>query len=374
MVFVKLLIKCFGQEFFKINAGFLITSFSLLIGYGLFIKTAGHIPEGQALTINFTLLLQFLQAPIITLIACLMWLIYSIKCWRYLWRASLQEDQLFWRYSLSACSFWRQFTSFLLFQFYLFVPLYFYWSAAALYGLLIQSYKASLFSGLYLLALTVISAVLYLYRFNVYPYGKATTRRRISPFQHYSKPLFSFFLLDMLHRRKLSLLFTKSFSLLLMIGFYQLFTDVDQPATTAGIIALSITVAHSILAYQDGTFTESHLYFLRQLPHRRSLYYFHRFCTYGLLIFPEIIWFLYAVSSPIATLLLCISSILFIRSIRDIPGLHMRVFLKWVFGFFFTTIILLLYNLSWYVTVINFLFGTGMFYYWYYRHGSIAIK
>jgi len=375
MVLARLLIKCYGKEFYKINAGFLITAFTVIIGYGLFIKTAGHIPEGQALTINFILLLQFLEAPVMTLMVCFLWLIYSIKCWRYVWKMSLREDQVFWRYSATSISLSKQFANWLFFQWYLFLPLAFYWVIATVYGLFTQHYQASLFSGAYLTGLTLLSAALYLYRFNFYPFGKQGTSQLFT-MRNCPKPVFSLFLFEILSNTKLNLLLTKSISLLLIIGFYQLFDDVDQIARTAGIIALCLTLSHGLMAYQDDLFTKTHLYFMLQFPYQRLLIYFYRICTYMLLLLPELLWYLFSFYFPIALLLigLSISSILFIRAIPEIIGLNMRIFLKWIFGYFFVSMILLLYNLGWYVVAINALSAISIFYHTYYRKETVVIK
>jgi len=376
MTVAKLLIKCYGKEFYKINAGFLIASFIMIIGYGLFIKTAGHIPQGQSLTINFILLIHFLQTPIITLLTCFLWLIYSLKCWRYIWKTSRHEDQLFWRYSATSMRLSRQFASWFIFQLYLSLPLICYWIIVLIYGLFTQHYGTALLSGLYLITLALISAGLYLYRFNFYPFGKQHTLWQNLGMSSWPKPIFSLFLYAIFYHKKLSYLLSKCFSALLIISFYKLFYDVDQIFRTAGIIALCIALAHAVLAYQDYIFTKTHLYFVKQFPYARSKIYFNIICTYVLLLLPEWLWYGIVFTFPQALFLLglSISSILVIRSLPDLIGTNMRTFLKWVFSIFFISIILLLYDLAGYLIIINILLATEIFYRSYYTKESITIK
>lgn len=376
MMVAKLLIKCYGKEFYKINAGFLIASFTMLIGYGLFIKTAGHIPQGQSLTINFILLIHFLQTPIITLLACFIWLIYSIKCWRYVWKKSRQEEQLFWRYSTTSMHLSRQFVNWFFFQLYLFLPLIFYWIIVLIYGLFTQQYETTSLSGLYLIVLTLISAGIYLYRFNFYPFGKQHIMGPDFGISKWPKPICSLFLYHIFYHKKLSYLLSKCFSVLFIVSFYKLFYDVDQISRTAGLIALSIALTHAVLAYQDYIFAETQLYFLKQFPYKRWQLYVNIICTYSLLLLPECVWFGITFSFSQALLLsaLSISNILVIRTLPDLIGTNMRTFLKGAFSIFFIAVILLLYDLSGYIILINTLLAAAIFYRSYYTKESVAIK
>ncbi|GAA4791082.1 hypothetical protein GCM10023231_18750 [Olivibacter ginsenosidimutans] len=376
MVFAKVLIKCFGREFYRINAGFLSASIILIIGYGLFIKSAGHVPEGQSLTINLILLIHFLQTPAITLVVCLLWLLYTIKCWRYMWKTSKRHDQLFWRYSATSIAYTRQLIAWTLFQTYLFIPLLFYWMVVLLYGLYTQHYEAPFYSGIYLLLLTWGSALLYLYRFNSLTFDQARFMLQWTRvFKQWPKPPWSLFLLELLCHGKLNLMVTKGISLALIIAFYTLFYDVDQPTRTAALIVLSISIAHAVLVYRDQLFTEHHLYFFHQFPYRPIFMYLQRWITYTILLLPELIWCIFHFQFGTTTLLiaLSISSLLLIRSLADIIGQHMRRYLQWVFIVFFLSIFFLLYDASWLLIGINMVIAVLTYLGNYYNRETLSI-
>lgn len=377
MILTKVLIHCFGREFYRANAGFLLAAVILVIGYGLFIKTAGHIPEGQSLTINLILLVHFLQTPAITLVVCALWLIYTIKCWRYTWMASKREDQLFWRYGATSLSYTQQFIAWFLFQVYLFIPLLFYWIIVVLYGLYTHRYEVLCYSGIYLLILTVISTLLYTYHFNSLSFDKPYRLFSLSSaFKRWPKPLWSLFLWELLYHNRGALLITKGISCLFIIAFYRLFADVDQVTRTATLMALGIGLAHSVLIYRDQLFTERHLYFVRQLPYQPTYLYAQQCLTYSLMLLPELLWCAFSFRPSIALLLICliISKLLLIRSLADRIGQHMRRYLQWVFIDFFVTVLVILYDLPWLIIGINTAIAMFIYFSSYYKREALSIK
>ncbi len=375
-VLTKLLIRSFGKEFYKINAGFLISSFVLVFGYGIFIKTAGHIYPEQYRTINLSLLLNFIDTPIITLMVCLIWFLYTIKSWKYIRKRSLDEDQLFWRYSLTSAQLSRQFLSWFLFQLFVFLPLILYWLIALAYGVFTHHYTIPLFIGVYLLVLALLSATLYVYHFNYAKFGRSGTYGFRFGIAKWPKPLFSLFLFEILFHNKLAYLLTKCFSFILLLGLFHLFSDVDYPARAGAMIAICISSAHAILAYQDYAFTETYLGFTLHLPHKRLFVYLNVIYSYILLLLPELVWFLFAFSFPLALKLigLSLSGILFIRVSLCLPSVNMRSFIKLVFGWFFISTMLLLYDYGWYLITINSITSFIVYYLNYYKKETTLIR
>lgn len=376
MPLAKYLIKSFGKEFYKINAGFLITSFILIFGYGIFIKTAGHIPAGQERTIYLVLLLSFIQSPIITLLACSLWLIYTLKCWIYIWKTSLLNEHSFWRYSANALPLSQQFIGWCLFQCYLFIPLVIYWILATIYGLLVGDLLIPLITCLYLLILIVFSSLVYLYRFNFSKFEREDRFNLVSLVRKFPKGLFNAFFYEILLRQKIPFLITKAFSALVLFGSLALMSDIDEPLRLTAIIAITLVINHCILVYLEYSFSGYHLYFIQQLPYSRIKRYLNLIFTYFILLLPEYIWMCYMFPIAIAFLfvLLNLSGLLFIRSILYFNTASMKSFLKYTFIWFSTALMLILFDLEWVLILLNLLVSFLCFHLTFYRRSQLSIK
>ncbi len=376
MILTHLLIKTFGRPFYRQNAGFLIASFIVIFGYGLFIKTAGHTPQGQGLVINFILLLQFIKNPIICLFIACLWIAYTIRCWHFIIQSSLHDRQLFWRYSSTSFSLGKQCFSWMVLQGFLFIPLWIYWFCGFVYALFVGLYLLPLLTGLFILLLTIFSTFFYVYRFNKHSYGKIGSHMTTIWIEQIPKPLFSISLFQLIYHQKIALLITKLSSLSLILGLVFLLNDVDQPEKAVALMILTIAVGHSILIYFDIDFQETHLYFIQQFPLSRLKLFTGQVLTYLLLLLPEIGWFMITFDFPAAfqTSLLCISALLFIRGGLYITGLNMRSFLKFTFIYFFVSWITVLYNGEMYLMFANLLIAYLLFYTRHYKRKQLQIK
>lgn len=376
MIYSRLLIKTFGRDFFRINASFLLATFVLVFSYGFFIKTAGHISDEQAISINLILLLSFIQNPVVTLMISFFWVIYTFKCWKYIGKVSKLEENLFWRYSFTALARAKQFTNWLIFQLFLFLPLILYWILAFIYGLVSHHYLIPVLSGFFLVILTIISAVLYTYRFNYSKFGRGVSSRMKWRVFKFNKPLFSLFLFEIGHQYKFTAFITKAFSLILMIGFFNFLSDIDEPNRAAVIMGIAVALSHSVMAYLEYDFSETHLYFIQQLPYSRFKLFIKMVFTYAILLLPEIGLYSIVFSTAVAfqSIGLSLSGVLFIRCSMYITGLNMRSLLKVSFAWFFVSLVLLLYDFGWYLIAVNLLIAASCFYWNHYKRVSARIK
>ncbi|SEN15587.1 hypothetical protein SAMN05216436_11263 [bacterium A37T11] len=362
-------IRSFGKNFYRINAGFLIGSFTMVLGYGIFIKSAGDIPKEWNTTINLSLLLNFLEVPIITLMVSVLWLFYSIKSWKFVFMKSLQEDQLFWRYSITAIPLNHQFMSWCLYQLFIFLPLMIYSLLALIYGLFTQHYVLPMITGCYLFLLVLVSATWYVYRFNYASFGKGDIHPLSYLVAKWPKALYNAFLYEILLHQKLAWMLVKGCSILLISSYIYLFSGTDYPQRAAVLAALLIVLAHSVLVYKDHSFTETYLSFLPHLAFRRINIYLNVCLSYMLLLLPELAWFVVCFPLEEGLLLvgICIGGIVLIRSGLYITGLNMRFYMKTAFSWLFISMLFSLYDASWYMVPIFFIASFFMFYSRYYR-------
>jgi len=376
MSLAKYLIKSFGKEFYKINAGFLVMSFILIFGYGLFIKTAGHIPVGQERTIYLILLLSFVQSPLITFMAGSLWLVYTLKCWSYVWKTSLLEEYTFCRYSTNALPLSKQFTAWCIFQSYLFIPLIIYWLLATIYGLTVDRFFIPLLTCLYLIILIFLSAWIYLYRFNFSKFERENRFHVITLLRKLPKAPFNAFFFEILLKQKISFFMTKVFSFSALFVLQTSISAIDEPIRLIALIALTIVTIHCILTYQEYRFSQTYLYFIQQLPYSRLKTYIQLVCTYFILLLPEYmaLYIMLPLSRLLLFLLVSLSGLLFIRSMLYFNSVTVRLFLKWVFIWFSMALLLILFDLTWTLILINLIFSFTCFYWLFYKRSSLIIK
>ncbi len=369
-------IKAFGKEYYKMNAGFLILSFILIFGYGLFIKTAGHIPAGEERTIYLVLLLNFVQSPIITLIACALWLLYTFKCWLYVWKASRLAEHTFWRYSINALPLSKQFYVWFMFQLYLFIPLVIYWLLATIYGLIVLDLLIPLLCGLYLIILVIISTFIYLYRFNFAKFEQESGFNLTALTRKLRKTPFNAFFYEILLKHKIPFLITKIFSSIALLILKISIFEVDEPIRLIAITALVTVIVQSVIVYLEYRFSQNHLYFIQQLPYSRIKVYTMRVLGYCTLLLLEYIGicFILPASSVFLFLLISLSGLLLIRAILYFNSATMKSFLKWVFIWFSAALILVLYDLPFVLILINLAFSFAFFYFTYYKRSYLVIK
>lgn len=203
MVTTRLLIKVFGNSFYRENSSFLLYSVIFLFGYGLFIKTAGHIYDTDAHRyLGFSLLLAFIQAPVFALAIYGIWVIYAVKSWTFVWKESLDERQLFWRYSMTALPRRNQFLAWFLCQLYIFAPMLCYGLLTLCYAFVISEYTAIGIAMGGVIGLTVFGAALHVYRFNDFRFGRQKRNILVAWTRLWRKPLPYVYLMDLVLNQK----------------------------------------------------------------------------------------------------------------------------------------------------------------------------
>ena len=119
----RVLIKIFSWRFYRENSGLLLFSYVSIISYCFFIKTAGVYPPEQSVFYHLMLMMTFIVSPAVMLIVFLLFLLYTIKSWRYVGKQLKHETNQFLYYSFCASSKTKQFGSLFLMQLVILLPL-----------------------------------------------------------------------------------------------------------------------------------------------------------------------------------------------------------------------------------------------------------
>jgi|GEM_PF-1871619 len=373
----RLLIEVFGKSFYRANSTFLLYSAILLFGYGIFIKTAGHIYDPDAHRyLGFSLLLAFLQTPVFALAVYGIWLFYSIRSWRFVWNKSAEPDQLFWRYSASAMPRHVQLMAWCIYQLYIFLPLLCYWLFLLIYALVIGSFLVLAVTTLFILTLVAVSALIYVYRFTDVNFGRQGSNWLLQVSVRWKKPLFLMHVLDVLLNQKANYFLVKALSVVMFAVSAAFLADTEKPWLVAYTMAAGMVLAHSAVAYREHRFFEQHLYFLQHLP-LTGLAVFRSFLWSALLLLlPE--WIAYVVYfDGVVALhagLILLSGTLLMRMLNYLSGGSVWSFIRYAFGWYMVAMVSLLYGLQVPLIVAQLIISYSIFYTCYYRRDSIAIK
>lgn len=377
MVLARLLVNGFGKSFYRANSTFLLYSAILLFGYGIFIKTAGHIYDADAHRyLGFSLLLAFLQTPVFALAVYGIWLFYSIRSWRFVWQESAEPEQLFWRYSASAMPLPVQFMAWCIFQLYIFLPLLGYWLFLLIYAMVIGSFAVLAVTTFFILALVVVSAVIYVYRFNGSNFGRQGTQWLLQMSLRWKKPLFLIHVLDVLLNQKANYFLVKILSVAMFAFSMAFLADTEKPWLVAYTMAASVVLAHSAVAYLEHRFFERHLYFLQQLPITKLTVFRSFLWSALLLLLPEYIAYIVCFGGAVALQagLILLSGTLLMRILNYLSGGSAWSFIRYAFGWYVVAMVSLLYDLQVPLILAQLAVSYGIFHACYYRRNSIAIK
>jgi hypothetical protein len=368
----RVLIKVFSWRFYRENSGFLLFSYVSVISYCFFIKTAGVYPPEQSVFYHLMLMMTFIVSPAVMLLVFLLFLLYTIKSWRYVGKQLKHETNQFLYYSFCASSKTKQFGSLFLMQLVILLPLIGYWLFATILGIVYKANLIPVVTFLYILTLGVISSLIYLFQINrIVPSTKRSSIGRLS--KHWKKPYSTLFLYYILRRLGLSLILTKVCTLLLIASVYSGYGDLIKDERVPGIIMLGVVLAHSFLIYKDHHFKETYLSFSRNMPYRPFAVLKDFSLMLLVLIVPELIWLFatHGLWEAMKTALLAISLGLLLRSLIYLTGLQIYRYLIWTFCLFVIEFYIVMYNQIWLLFSFNTLVSLAIFYSFYYKPNQV---
>ena len=318
--------KIFVQGFYRSHAGMFIFIFLVLFG---------AVPGDMLISYHKSLMLAYLTSPLLLAVVFGVWLLYMVKAGHYVAAQLAAPHHQFLFYSISAYSKRSQFLSWLIIQFNILLPIIIYGGLAIGVGLTHQCYLASAGIVIYLLLLSVASALLCIKLTQALPEGK-----QLSLFLRFGKampkPYFSLFIWHIFNQKKVAYTIIKIISWIVITGVFALFDDVKHDARVAGIAVLAIVVAHVAIVFEERVFEETFLRFGRNLPYSRSSLFGGFVLVYFAMLLPEIIW-LFTRFDPMFAVeltLFALSAIMLFHSLLYRIGLTMDIYMQWVLGLF----------------------------------------
>jgi hypothetical protein len=347
----NVLSKIFAHGFYKVNSGFLVFLFGILLSYCLFINTAGDITlmsPAKVLYYNFIILINFAGSPIITGIFFIGWLAYTIKSWFYVSGQLKLVQHQFLFYSALSYSRLAQFKSWFNVQLIISLPFVVYVVIASINGLIFHHYLIVAVIWVFTLLLISVSALKYVFQINQLVDAKRSSRfSGLS--SKWSKPFFSLFMYYVADRLKLGYIITKLLSYFIIVGLFFSLADVKTDPRVAALIVLGIVTAHAILIYQQHRFEEVYLSTLWNLPFSVSRTYLRYMVGFILLLLPEEIWIFinFNIINAAGLLLTLLGMVMLFHSLIYKTGLFMNRYIRSVSVLFFILSLFILFGWMW---------------------------
>ncbi len=343
----NVLMKIFSSGFYRMHSGMLIFLFGTILCYCFFINTLGSVPIWAFTVWNLMITLSLVSSPVIMGFFCLAAFIYTIKSWQYVTTQLMAKNNEFLYHSISSFGKWQQFKSWFYVQFNIFFPLIIYVLFAIIIGFNFGHYLIPVAILLYILALIIVSAWIYLIRSNrLMDIDRQTVLIRL--LRNWNKPFFLLYTFFVFDKLKITYLITKSISWALIVGVFAVFSDIKDRSAVPNLVVLMIVTAHTLLIYSEFRFNEKYLYFSRNFPYSISKQFLGSFLNHAILMLPELLWFIGNFGIHSTNLLLQAFSILILfRSLLYWIGLNIKNYLIWIFVLFNIVFLIILYRITW---------------------------
>lgn len=340
----RILQKILVNHFYQMNAGFFAFLFFALFGV---------VRGGELIHYHYSLMLAFLESPIILAGVLLAWVLYTFKCSNYIIKRILEPRQLFLS-SLNHLNNRELFGWMLFVQVQVFAPVWVYAAIATAVAIHLNYWAQAL--TMVAANLLLIGAAARWYSSTIRHHGKDgffgkwKLLEKLSWKMRFVKPVFSYAIFHLFRERKQMLLMTKLFTLLFLYGFIQLYEPYRPDPRPILLCFLLIVGVHSSLILQIRAFEREFLPFLRNLPVKIPLRFLQMLCTYVLLFLPELIyvWSAYPLHFTLLEypqiVLMVLSLAGFLHSILLVYDMPSEDYLNSVFGMMAVLFFVLLYN------------------------------
>jgi len=345
----RVLLRVVARGFYQEHTGWLSTLF-----LGLFINffwtrvpDPTHITPEQRLQHGLGLVLLAVSEPLGVAALLALGLGYGLKSGHYVAGRLRGADARFLVYSSTALPWARQVAAWAVVQGVILLPLAALYLYAVVVGLLFQHWLVPLLLPGYLLLLAVGAAAYYVHLLN------DTTVRpdrvvSLGWARRWPKPMFSWFLYEVIARRRLAYLLTKLASAATIALLLLAFPEARADGRLAGLVALGCAFGHGVLAFQAHEFELFYLPFARSLPYGPGRVFGHQVLLFGALLLPELLWLLVAspwrAGLPAAGLLLSVA--LLLRALRYRTGPRMTPYLRLAVGLFLFLLLANLFGLT----------------------------
>jgi hypothetical protein len=326
----QLLWKTMVRAFYRQNTGFFFFFFILFFGI---------VAPSQQLAYHYSIILGMLSAPLLLVLVLFLWLLYAVKCMR--WIAGLRQSAEYAFLHVLPLVGKRATLRFLTeVQLVLFLPVILYAMAVVVIAFLQSAWIPAVIIICFVVLVIIISAILNRYgllypgRFASLPLLRNKERRK-----KYT-PYWSFLLRCFLSQHKALLIGIKLF----VCGILYLLLRIQSPADydiRMPFLVFSVALfGHGALIYQARRMEEEKLLFYRGMPVSLSRRLLQYMTLYLLVMLPEIItigWLMpdhIRIKDALGFILAGYSTLLLLNSCLFIVWLQKGDFLKLSLGIF----------------------------------------
>jgi hypothetical protein len=334
----RVLVKIVASGFYREHTGLLLSLFVLIFINFFYTNVLNqtHLTPEQLIQTALKLVISTVSEPLGILIFFSLFFLYSLKSRKYVSGRLKGIDVQFLFYSSNALSWKRQVQTWSVVQLVIAIPIIILGVYAMIIGITFGYWIIPLLIPIYLLALTVYNASYYTRLINNNTVAAPPKADRLAVLSRWPKPLFSLFLYEVFHKKRVAYAITKLTSLASITLIFSVFPESHSDIRLLGIISLCIALAHVVLLYQSSEFELFYLRFARNFPYSQWQVYRQQVALYSLLLLPELVWFLVVgkFSQGLMGALLLLSVTLLFRAVLYWLGQQMTYYLRLVFGLF----------------------------------------
>ena len=371
------LVRIFAFGFYRVHSGMLLFSLVTLFVYCLFINVLNqtHFTPEEVVLLNLSVVLAFIESPMVTGLIFLIWLGFTFKSWSYVLGQVKMTEHRFLQYSGAAYSKFNQFKSWMMVQWIISLPLVVYGLFATAVGTILGNYLLPVIIILYVFFLVIVSAAIYVKYSNapVHVKRKSNLSKLVG---HWMKPFFSLFLYHCIEKMKVAFVVTKVLSWGTVFASAHLLHDIKDDLRAASIAVLGVVTIHTVLLYQSYRFERLYLSFSMNFPYRKRKVYLDWSMMYLLITLPECAWFFitFDVATGVTLLFFNLGTGMLFRSVLYTIGADIRKFLYVVFCLFNALFIIILFDLLWVVIPLNLVLSVLLFSRNYYSQRPFVLK
>ncbi len=363
---LRLFSKLFIYPFYRSNAGFFLFFFFFFFGV---------VNAGTLVSYHQSLMLSFLNSPVLLTGVMVFWTLYHFKCTSYCMQ-TINSQQGAFLYNLQTIPPKKQILWFLFLHLMIYAPVLLYAIVVMVFGWTKGFYSSVVSIGTFQLIICFIGAYIYYRRINSWPGIKNSFSFH---FLHKKpKPFILVLIYYFLFEKKVLFLLLKTLSLILL--YVALVLNRDGYDNDHFIFFyLMILMLHSIFSYLTFQFLEKRLSFYRNLPMRLIRYAGVYFITYLILFLPELFYLLLNARElmPATTIAayygITISSLCLMTGVQYSENMSKKEYVKFVFALVFVSTFVLHAHAFWFWIIIQFIMAVILFRSGFYKYETTEL-
>lgn len=274
---VTTLYKTIVVRFYERNVGFFLFIFLVMFGV---------VESSQIVSYHFSLIGAMLDSGLFMGVVFAVWLAYALKCVQFIHEA-LGDPRNSFLQLLRGIRLQSQFKYFSLIIFFLFIPVSLYVIFILGIAMATGHWSEVTIIIVYLIALITGSARMAMVKLNYF--SKGIFSKSIPSINILiNTSLFVFYFSHLFRNRSIPVLLTKLFSLLTIVGFFNI--QVDHYEVRIPLLGFLIGLsAHAVIVFEIRRFEDNFLMFMRNMPLSILTRYLHLLIVYSLLLTPELV-------------------------------------------------------------------------------------